>query len=93
MDNYVGEPSQPRRRLEFKHENSFSEDNVEENGDDVDYKKKVEFLRSKLSNGVIPKVGLEFDTEEEAYKFYNAYAYKVGLVSGNTKLTKVVMVK
>ena len=26
----------------------------------------------------LPEIGLEFETEDEAYNFYNAYAYKVG---------------
>ncbi|KAF1862975.1 hypothetical protein Lal_00018819 [Lupinus albus] len=31
-----------------------------------------------LPNEIIPQLGLEFETEDVAYDFYNSYAYRVG---------------
>ncbi|XP_060973319.1 protein FAR1-RELATED SEQUENCE 5-like isoform X2 [Cannabis sativa] len=45
---------------------------------DLDGKTRIELIHSKILDEVIPKVGMEFETEEEAYDFYNSYAYKVG---------------
>ncbi|XP_062117825.1 protein FAR1-RELATED SEQUENCE 5-like [Humulus lupulus] len=51
-------------------------------------KKHIELVHSKISNDAIPKVGMEFDTKEEAYHFYNAYAYKIGFSIRRSKMHK-----
>ncbi|KAH7867302.1 hypothetical protein Vadar_031644 [Vaccinium darrowii] len=78
--------SRSRRKLEFEDDDAFlnmdvpMEDDGEQdeshNSDDLTG--DINFVHSKISNEAIPKVDMKFMTEEAAYQFYNAYAYKVG---------------
>lgn len=43
----------------------------------MEAKERIRMIHSRISNKVIPKVDMKFETEEEAYDFYNPYAYKV----------------
>ena len=60
---------------------------VEEQSDDmiregeeapVDDAVKIQQIHCNVSDEDIPKVSMDFETEEQAYDFYNRYAYKVG---------------
>ncbi|KAH7857951.1 hypothetical protein Vadar_018249 [Vaccinium darrowii] len=44
----------------------------------VDTTNNINVINLSISKEVIPEVGKKFETEEAAYQFYNAYAYKVG---------------
>ena len=35
-------------------------------------------IHSQIPGNTIPQIGIEFETIEEAFDFYNAYAYKIG---------------
>ena len=39
---------------------------------------KISEIHARIPPQFIPKVGIEFETEDVAYAFYNSYAYKVG---------------
>ena len=39
---------------------------------------KISEIHANIPPEFIPKVGMEFEMENEAYAFYNSYAYKVG---------------
>ncbi|KAF1861706.1 hypothetical protein Lal_00026125 [Lupinus albus] len=41
-------------------------------------KNKIIDIHNRLPNEMIPQLGLEFETEDAAYDFYNSYAYRVG---------------
>ncbi|XP_019460155.1 PREDICTED: protein FAR1-RELATED SEQUENCE 5-like [Lupinus angustifolius] len=41
-------------------------------------KNKIKEIHNKIPDEIIPKLGLEFETEDAAYDFYNSYAYRVG---------------
>lgn len=45
---------------------------------DVLQKSKIVEIHERIPYEIIPKLGLEFDTENTAYDFYNSYAYRVG---------------
>ena len=80
------EELQSRRRLDFENRGKDFSSNmnlVEEDENKVDEArlddyKSIEHIHSQISSEVIPKIDMEFETEEEAYNFYNAYAYNVG---------------
>ena len=42
---------------------------------------------------MVPKVGLEFETEEDAYKFYKTYAKKAGYGIRRSKIIRTVREK
>ncbi|XP_062100756.1 protein FAR1-RELATED SEQUENCE 5-like [Humulus lupulus] len=44
----------------------------------IDGAAKIKQIHSNIPDEEIPKVSMEFETEEQAYNFYNVYAYKVG---------------
>ncbi|XP_062088964.1 protein FAR1-RELATED SEQUENCE 12-like [Humulus lupulus] len=44
----------------------------------IDGATKIKQIHSNIPDEEIPKVSMEFETEEQAYNFYNVYAYKVG---------------
>ncbi|XP_062114158.1 protein FAR1-RELATED SEQUENCE 5-like [Humulus lupulus] len=44
----------------------------------IEAKEKIEIIHSKILDEEIPKIDMEFGSEEEAYNFYNSYAFKVG---------------
>ncbi|KAH7837515.1 hypothetical protein Vadar_014728 [Vaccinium darrowii] len=44
----------------------------------VDTTNNRNVINLSISKEVIPEVGKKFETEEAAYQFYNAYAFKVG---------------
>ncbi|KAH7847128.1 hypothetical protein Vadar_022191 [Vaccinium darrowii] len=78
--------SRSRRKLEFEDDEAFLNMDVpmeddgmqDESNNSDDLTGDINFVHSKISNEAIPKVGMKFMTEERAYQFYNAYAYKVG---------------
>ncbi|KAH7838549.1 hypothetical protein Vadar_027982 [Vaccinium darrowii] len=77
--------SRSRRKLEFEDDDDFLnmdvpvEDEGEQNGhNSVHAIGDINLVHSKISNEAIPKLDMKFMTEEAAYQFYNAYAYKVG---------------
>ncbi|KAH7855793.1 hypothetical protein Vadar_028958 [Vaccinium darrowii] len=82
---WARDESRSRRKLEFEDDDAFlnmdvpMEDDGEQdeshNSDDL--LGDINFVHSKISNEAIPKVDMKFMTEEAAYQFYNAYAYKV----------------
>ncbi|XP_062101001.1 protein FAR1-RELATED SEQUENCE 5-like [Humulus lupulus] len=86
MDNNIIEDFLPHRRLEFKnneenHTVSFEEvlqDNSKDIEASIGSEKNIKMIHACIRDEVIPKVGMEFETEEEAYNFYNTYAYNVG---------------
>ncbi|XP_062100330.1 protein FAR1-RELATED SEQUENCE 5-like [Humulus lupulus] len=61
------------RKLEFERgEEEINEDKLVD-----DNRKSIDVIHSEISEKSIPKIGMEFETEDEAYNFYNSYAYKV----------------
>ncbi|XP_062114475.1 protein FAR1-RELATED SEQUENCE 12-like [Humulus lupulus] len=53
-----------------------------------DYAVKIMQIHSNIPDDEIPKVSMEFETEEQAYNFYNVYAYKVGFSIRRSKSHK-----
>ncbi|XP_008240644.1 PREDICTED: protein FAR1-RELATED SEQUENCE 5-like [Prunus mume] len=39
---------------------------------------KIDLVHSSIRKQLIPVIGMEFETEDLAFKFYNAYAYNIG---------------
>ncbi|BFG31912.1 hypothetical protein CerSpe_181860 [Prunus speciosa] len=39
---------------------------------------KIDLVHSSIQKQLIPVIGMEFETEDLAFKFYNAYAYSIG---------------
>ncbi|KAL6289829.1 hypothetical protein ACE6H2_007339 [Prunus campanulata] len=39
---------------------------------------KIDLVNSSIGKQLIPVIGMEFETEDLAFKFYNAYAYNIG---------------
>ncbi|XP_058210025.1 protein FAR1-RELATED SEQUENCE 5-like isoform X1 [Rhododendron vialii] len=85
-DNYARDDCESRRKLEFKDDDDFFNTDVpikEEGEQDVllnslDATSDINLLHSQIPHEAIPKLDMKFKTEEAAYEFYNAYAYKVG---------------
>ncbi|XP_062103484.1 protein FAR1-RELATED SEQUENCE 5-like [Humulus lupulus] len=75
--NLVDNDLQSRRKIDFESEDEILSSNVD-----------IKSLHSKIDEEAIPKVGMEFNTEEEAYNFYNAYAYKIGFSIRRSKMHK-----
>ncbi|KAH7854140.1 hypothetical protein Vadar_010578 [Vaccinium darrowii] len=75
-----------RRKLEFEDDDDFLNMDVpievegeqDECHNSVHAIGNINLVHSKISNEAIPKLDMKFMTEEVAYQFYNAYAYKVG---------------
>ncbi|XP_062080846.1 protein FAR1-RELATED SEQUENCE 5-like [Humulus lupulus] len=44
----------------------------------IEAKERIEIIHSKILDEEIPKIDMEFVSEEEAYNFYNSYAFKDG---------------
>ncbi|KAI3940962.1 hypothetical protein MKW92_033440, partial [Papaver armeniacum] len=44
----------------------------------VDCSEDVQLIHSRMPEEIIPLLGMEFETEEEAYNFYNNYAFNYG---------------
>ncbi|PIN12418.1 hypothetical protein CDL12_14969 [Handroanthus impetiginosus] len=64
----------PRRKLEF-----ISNDAIKEKHDHLDDSKSpIIESHSAILEEKIPKIGMEFDSEKAAYKFYNEYAREAG---------------
>ncbi|XP_021800758.1 protein FAR1-RELATED SEQUENCE 5-like [Prunus avium] len=55
-----------------------SESNEEKLSETTQGNENIELIHSNMQKKLIPVIGMEFETEEEAFKFYNAYAYGVG---------------
>ncbi|KAG5535390.1 hypothetical protein RHGRI_023225 [Rhododendron griersonianum] len=85
-DNYARDDCQSRRKLEFKDDDDFFNTDVpiEEEGEQdvlhnsLDATSNINLLHSQIPHEAIPKLDMKFKTEEAAFEFYNAYAYKVG---------------
>ncbi|KAI8561606.1 hypothetical protein RHMOL_Rhmol04G0353300 [Rhododendron molle] len=85
-DNYARDDCESRRKLEFKDDDDFFNTDVptKEEGEQyvlhnsLDATSDINLLHSQIPHEAIPKVDMKFKTEEAAYEFYNAYAYKVG---------------
>ncbi|KAK0574482.1 hypothetical protein LWI29_024321 [Acer saccharum] len=86
-DDYIVDGEfQTRRRLEFEgrdnnifpESNTIDENEVRDYEATVDITKKIEVIHGEIDDKLILKVGMKFQTEDEAYDFYNAYAYRVG---------------
>ncbi|KAM6547360.1 hypothetical protein CsatB_019036 [Cannabis sativa] len=75
--NLVGEDLQSRRKINFESEDRILSSNID-----------IKSLHSKIEDEAIPKIGMEFITEGEAYDFYNAYAYKIGFSIRRSKMHK-----
>nr|XP_048321706.1 protein FAR1-RELATED SEQUENCE 5-like [Ziziphus jujuba var. spinosa] len=58
--------------------NMLLEDEDKKDEGNITGQEKKEAIHSKILDEMIPKVGIEFKSEDKAYNFYNAYAYKVG---------------
>ncbi|XP_060959219.1 protein FAR1-RELATED SEQUENCE 5-like [Cannabis sativa] len=65
--------------------NQRNEENQEATND---YAVKIMQIHSNIPDDEIPKVSMEFETEEQAYNFYNVYAYKVGFSIRRSKSHK-----
>ncbi|XP_060667172.1 protein FAR1-RELATED SEQUENCE 9-like [Ziziphus jujuba] len=66
-DSYVG-----------KDINMSLEDEDKKDEGNITSQEQIEAIHSKILDEIIPKIGIEFKSEDEAYNFYNAYAYKTG---------------
>ncbi|KAL3529524.1 hypothetical protein ACH5RR_008846 [Cinchona calisaya] len=67
----------PRRRLDF---DAIDQDNNDEDSSPMvlNVIKNINKIHSSILTEVIPKIGMQFETEQEAYDFYLAYAKEVG---------------
>ncbi|XP_060964927.1 protein FAR1-RELATED SEQUENCE 5-like [Cannabis sativa] len=52
------------------------------------YAVKIMQIHSNIPDDEIPKVSMEFETEEQAYNFYNVYTYKVNFSIRRSKSHK-----
>ncbi|KAF1862436.1 hypothetical protein Lal_00026970 [Lupinus albus] len=48
-------------------------------------KNKIIEIHNRLINEIIPRLGLEFETEDATYDFYNSYDYRVGFSMRKSK--------
>ncbi|KAK4486777.1 hypothetical protein RD792_006638 [Penstemon davidsonii] len=67
----------PQRRLDF----DTHDENQETEFDYVQFEDGEKFINERytaISNDKIPQIGMKFESEEAAYKFYNEYAKIVG---------------
>nr|XP_015888411.1 protein FAR1-RELATED SEQUENCE 5-like [Ziziphus jujuba var. spinosa] len=58
--------------------NMSLEDEDKKDEGNINGQEKIEAIHSKILDEMIPKVGMKFESEDEAYNFYSAYAYKTG---------------
>ncbi|CAL8151977.1 unnamed protein product [Prunus armeniaca] len=65
-----------------------SESNEEKFSETTQGNKNIELIHSNMQKKLVPEIGMEFETEEEAFKFYNAYAYGVGFSIRRSKFHK-----
>ncbi|KAL3522890.1 hypothetical protein ACH5RR_015724 [Cinchona calisaya] len=67
----------PRRRLDF---DAIGQENNDEDSSPMvlNVIKDINKIHSSIPSEVIPKIGMQFETEQEAYDFYLAYAKEVG---------------
>ncbi|KAF4380446.1 hypothetical protein F8388_024739 [Cannabis sativa] len=70
--------------------NQRNEENQEATND---YAIKIMQIHSNIPDDEIPKVSMEFETEEQAYNFYNVYAYKVGFSIRRSKMLRMFEVE
>ncbi|KAG5562913.1 hypothetical protein RHGRI_005599 [Rhododendron griersonianum] len=80
---------QSRRKLDFEDDGDLLEINVVsvvsgDEGEPNEFQNStptmnhIDSIHSKIAKESIPQLDMEFGTEEAAYQFYNAYAYKAG---------------
>ncbi|KAI8525043.1 hypothetical protein RHMOL_Rhmol13G0197500 [Rhododendron molle] len=75
---------QARRKLDFKDDGDLLEINVVsgDEGEPNEFQNSastmnhIDSIHSRIAKESIPQLNMEFETEEAAYQFYNAYAYK-----------------
>ncbi|XP_024164436.1 protein FAR1-RELATED SEQUENCE 5-like [Rosa chinensis] len=74
-----------RRKLDFENGTDMNtcveDESLEEKVTElrhVEGNEKVDYVHSKIRKELIPIIVMEFDTENDACSFYNAYAYGVG---------------
>ncbi|KAF7129300.1 hypothetical protein RHSIM_Rhsim10G0077500 [Rhododendron simsii] len=95
-DNYARDYCESHHKLEFKDDDNFFNTDVpieEESEQDVlhhslDATSDINLFHSQIPNEAIPKLDMKFKTEQAAYEFYNAYAYKVVCTPSKTHLHK-----
>ncbi|KAI3951466.1 hypothetical protein MKW92_016601, partial [Papaver armeniacum] len=81
-DECVKVGSRIRRRLDFDNDIDLKFSAQEETYDEmvgpVNFSERVNLVHSKIRKEQLPVIGMEFETEDEAFRFYNAYAYNFG---------------
>lgn len=78
----VGDGVQTCPRVNFDNGTDFNnslDDECNDHNIDTTYaSNRVDLVHSKLQKEQIPVIGMKFETEEDAYTFYNSYAYNFG---------------
>ncbi|KAM2667987.1 hypothetical protein EV2_019613 [Malus domestica] len=55
---------------------------------DCESNETVDLEKTDVRKQLVPVLGMEFETEEDAFEFYNAYAYTVGFSVRKSKAHK-----